>query len=275
MDGFDVAALVLAAAAALIVRWATNRLPGPDSSIRPAVRLDEYDLAYLKGGRERAVGAAIGSLAYRGLLTADTANRTLAVAATVPGMAHPMERAIHAAASPSAARVDRIVRAVTPETDQIERRLVELRLLRSRDAYLCMAALTTAVFVAVLVGAEFTSKVAGGQWLHSCVVVLGLPAAMALSKSAMRQTPEGQRLLREAEHEAEPAKLAVAHHGAGVTGSAVACAIGLFGSSVLVGTPLSDLARLIQPRKAGDCGACGACGGCGGCGGDGCGGCGE
>lgn len=270
MHWLYVAVLAVAIAATLAFRWALSRVGPIDEGRLRALQLHEYEAAYLAGGRERAVGAAIGSLVYRNLLTADPGARTVTAVGEVPGMAHPLDKAIHYAASPGPERIDKVARAVDAETAEIEKALLSHGLLWSPDARVVIAVLTAGVFSAIVAGGVWAGVSATGYSPHQDLIVLALTIGIACLFSAPRRTSAGDHLATSLKQESEPVKMAVAHGGAGLTGSSIALAIGLFGHSVLDSTPLGYLGTLIAPRGNSSCGACGGCGGCGGCG---CGGC--
>jgi hypothetical protein len=109
---------------AYILRWYLRKpaLHSPDISNS----LDAYEIAYLAGGNNRAVDAAIASLVQRGYLQPLT--ETLELGTVLPSNSHPLERAIAQAVEISG-KPSEIRQAVTSGTSLIRERLQNLGLL--------------------------------------------------------------------------------------------------------------------------------------------------
>lgn len=253
--------VALAAAAGFGARWWFS-LPG-DAVDPKSLDLDEYEVAYLAEGMPRAVGAAIASMAQRQLLVVDGATKTIRPIDDVPGMAHPLERAIHSFATVSP-RVEDLRNACEDVTAPIRERLESLGLILSPDSSVGMRFLAGGVYAATLAAAWALD---GGRGVGGFTFVVGLFAgAVVVSRQPFR-TRRGNAVLSQLATDSA-ALQETARYGAGLMGwHDVGLAVGLFGASILAGGPLSELPQALE-RVSGSCGSCsgGGCGGCGGCG---------
>jgi len=266
MEWLFLAAGFLAIGAAFVTRRAASGRSTDEGALR-ATQLHEYEAAYLASGAEGAVGAAIGSLVYRGLLTASPSDRTITAASAVPGMAPVLERAIHAAATPAPVRVGDVARAVSLQTSMLKTSLVDRGLLRPLADRLEIGAFAAMAFAITFTAGTALATLVTGRPVGNALVFFAVGVAAAFVATGPPRTAAGNQLIKMLKHDSEPLKTALAHSGAGIAAGDVALAIGLYGGSVLESTPLGYLVDLIRPRRDNSCGACGGCGGCG------CGGC--
>jgi uncharacterized protein (TIGR04222 family) len=273
------AAIVLA----FIGRWYLRKpaLQSPDESSS----LDAYEIAYLAGGKDRAVDAAIASLVQRGHLQPLT--RTLDLRTALPSNSHPLERAI-AQSIGTSGRPDKIRKAVTSATNSIEDRLQNLGLLvNSSQAKLVQWLPALPVFAVLLLGIAKIIVGISRQKPVGFLVVLCIITAIVgfVLLTKPHRSRYGDRTLNKL-----LANYSALKNPSTADTDQLGLAFGLFGSVVLANSSFPNLKRLlVQPestgsRSGGDSGFFGyfsgggdggssGCGG-GGCGGGGCGGCG-
>lgn len=257
--------------------------PGVDPQARP------YDIAYLNGGRELAVCAALGAMHQAGTVTPHQ-GQVRAGGRLAPG-ADALERAIHfTAAVPMTRTRLQHHRTVATALDTIQARLIASGLLlgepgrrRYRAVGWWMAAVVAVGLVRLLAG------IAAAKPVGVLLVALLVAAAIALVHltQAPRRSRAGERVLAtlRSEHHTLAPVLAPdwAVYGAG----GAALGVGLFGTSALWASAPAFADEIAVQRVAagggggsgysggGDAGGGGGDsggGGGGGCGGGGCGG---
>ena len=271
LDLHGPAFLLLYAELALIAVLASFLIPPflrPEGrSGRPA---DEDELALLAGGRQRfaevvvvcllAAGAAIvqagGTLQIRDQRSA----KTLA------------ERRVVALASP--ANWNAVIETLAGPAETGERRLEEKGLRIDTATALHLRQIQTAP-LALLFALGLAKWIVG--WMRerpvgylTVLLVLTLIALLLRYNVLDRRTRAGKRALADARFGAARLRRAMPSDEA-------ALAVALFGTSVLLGSYLSDFHKMRSPATGGDSGTsgCSGGGGGGGCGGGGCGGCGS
>lgn len=133
--------------AALALRWWLRQGNHPGLS---SVPLNEYEIAYLAGGRSRAAKAAAINLVRRGCLHALPSTRELQVAKAPPNHSHPLEHAV--AENPTG--VMNRNRAVDEALDRLHQHLQDLGLVFKENQHrLIIRKLSTfPVFGIVLLG---------------------------------------------------------------------------------------------------------------------------
>jgi uncharacterized protein (TIGR04222 family) len=263
---FCVLSVGVAAAAGLAVQWWFSRLGGEVDS--GSLGLNEYEIAYLADGAPRAIGAAIASLFQRGLVTVDGSAKTVSATGEVPGMAPPIERAIHSTATPGA-QVEDIRKACVDATAPMRERLESLGLIHSEDNIEALRFLAGGVFVAVLIVAWVV--IDGSKGIGALAIFAAAGAGFALVARKPLRTRRGSALLSQLASDSAALKETASAAPSVMSGHDIGVVVGLFGASVLGLGPMSDISAALALAK-GSCGSCG--GGCGGCGGCGCGGCG-
>lgn len=251
--------------------------PGVDAEARP------YDIAYLNGGPDLAVNAALGAMHRTGAITSSR-GRVSAAGRVEPG-ADPLERAIHLATGVPVARTRlQHNRTVRGALDTIHARLVSGGLLMSEDdrrRYRAVGWWT--VGLAALGLARLLAGIAAAKpvgHLVVCLLVVSVVAVVQLAR-APRRTRSGDRVLAtlRAEHHtlAPVMRPDWAVYGAG----GAALGVALFGTSALWASDPAFADELELQRAASGSGASyagggdsggGDSGGGGGCGGGGCGG---
>lgn len=265
--------LLLAAAvilALLLRRWL--RQPSDEPTELP--ELSPYEVAYLTGGEELAVNAALTRLVDQGILDVDAGQRKLSVRAELAAPADPLERAIHQAAKGDDAQPIKDVRAATTaELSRFGNRLLELGLLVSDEqAWLARSVpmipvLSLIPFAVMKIGVGIERDKPVALLVIACIVT----AAIALFGFARRvhRSRRGDLVLQQLREE-YAALQSTAQHQA-LAGIDLALAVALFDLTILAGGPHANLQTALKPPQGASC-AAGGCGG-GGCGG-GCGGCG-
>lgn len=279
-------AVVVWIAAVRTRKAATGRRRGD----RPSVDLtaQPYDIAYLNGGADLAVFAALSSM--RVAQTIATAGRgTVVAAGTLPAGADDLERAVHQTASSPVARTRlRLHTPMRDALDRIERRLVDDGLLLDADER--RAVRTSGAWmlaVAALGLLRLIAGIANGKPVGFLVAAfLGVTVVgLVLTLRVPRRTPLGDdtvSMLRARHHRLSPANRPdwITYGAAGA-----ALGVGVYGMSALWASDPAFASELEAQRAAaagggssgGDsgssCGGGGSDGGGGGCGGGG-GGCG-
>jgi uncharacterized protein (TIGR04222 family) len=261
---------------AYILRWYLRK-PAPHTSDESS-SLDAYEIAYLAGGNNRAVDAAIASLVQRGHLQPLT--QILELDAVLPRNSHPLERAI-AQAIENSGKPDQVRQAVRSATSLIEKRLQNLGLLvNSRQAKVVKWLPALPVFAVLILGiAKIMVGISRGKPVGFLIMLCIITAIFGFCLLVKpHRSRYGDRTLTnlQARHEnlKQPSTSQTYEIG---------LAFGLFGSVVLADSSFADLKRLLVPLQStsgggggdggggdgggGGCGGGGCGGGCGGCGG--------
>lgn len=254
----------------------TLRLPAEDSQFNDS-QLNAYDLAYLNGGKLLAVNTALTTLIRQRVLRIDVATKRLLAGDTLPGKTSELERVICTAASRHGGeKIGEVRTAVNTVVGDIADKLKALGLVVA-DVQ-ANKAVTFPMLIAVgsvgmgvikiLIGLERGKPV---SFLVALCFITGLISLAALARRPLRSRL-GDAVLARLKAQHATLKNSVARPG--IEPMMFATGIGLFGMSVLDGTPYDSLRKELQPpsvSSGGDGGCGGSCGG--GCGG-GCGGCG-
>jgi uncharacterized protein (TIGR04222 family) len=253
--------------------------PPHDEPHRKALDLSAYEVAYLAGGPDQAVSAALGALYHRGVISAK--GRALELEPGNEELAeHELERELVGAIG-RGQTVEQVRKrgALTraPLRRELQRRGLVLE--RGRATLVKLVMSTPLVLVLSLGAARLVHGVQAGRPVIFLVVLLAVGAIGALiwlGRSSER-TVRGDNALALLSRKNAALKVAVGRRKDGVDPEDVALAIGLFGLGVLATGPFLALhtAMTPPPSTGGSCSSgCGgsSCGG--GCGGGGCGGCG-
>jgi uncharacterized protein (TIGR04222 family) len=282
--------LFYVAVAGLVVLAATGvRRRLADVPARPCADLAArpYDVAYLNGGAELAICAALSAMYRGGTLT--TARRGVVAAAARPEVgAEELDRAIaRAAARPVTRRELAGARAVSTALARIESLLVDGGLLLSAEQRRRIRAVggwTSAV--AVLGVARLVAGLQAGRPVGYLVVALAAVTAVGLVQltRAPRRTRAGDDALAQLVREQYALSPAMRPDWAVYGPAGAALSVGVYGMGALWASDPAFAAELAARRQAaGTAGgsssvACSAGSGCsgggggGGCGGGGCGG---
>jgi uncharacterized protein (TIGR04222 family) len=259
--------------AGLVLSALYGRAPAPDQAT-DAPEPDVYELAYLAGGRLRAVQAAVASLVDVGSVELEGTPPRLRFLAELPGHVHPLEAAVIAAA-----RIGCTLRVIERECGYqlraLEARMVENGLVSGPSHFDPYCRYAAPLWGGFKIGLGLSEGYPVG-WL---MVLTGVSLIVAvLTKKSLVVSAQGSALLayRQAQHRALETGRAGEESVDGF--GAMTWAVALFGANVLGQWDFADLggslAGLALPKSSSDGGGGdGGCGG-GGCGGGGCGGCG-
>jgi uncharacterized protein (TIGR04222 family) len=259
-----------------------------DEAPELASQLDPYDIAYLAGKEERAVNAAMANLIHKEVLKANTAERKIEVRDLFAKPEHRLERAVYVAAHGEGGKPIKDVREeVNAVAARPAERLKAMGLLV--DDATAWAVRFWPTFLVLLLAGFAAVKIAVGLSRGKPVLflALALAATVAVALVGFARRPHrsirGDQLLEQLKEEHAALEYTASRQPAGLAGTDLPLAMGLFGMGVLAAGPLADLRTALKPPvTSGGCGGgcasgCGGggggCGG-GGCGGGGCGGCG-
>jgi uncharacterized protein (TIGR04222 family) len=272
-----IALLVVLVIAALMVR---SGLRGPsDNQFPPS--LDSYQAAFLAGGFQAAAEGAIVALTARGSLRVGDGGRFAAIEPR-PGWLHPAEDAVWSAAASAggSAKASTLVAAARPALLAVREQLRHLGLALTDGQAINVRTVPTLVVLAaaVLGGARLALGMAAGRPVGYLValLVLTLIVALLFFRTPNPRTHRGDRLVRSLRRTNAALRTSAAAAAAGLAGADLALAVGLWGPSVLSGSPLDDVRQLLRPdtTSSGGSDSGSSCGGssCGGGCGGGCGG---
>ena len=279
---------------AVVVAAVRTRRALTDSAQRPTGRLDErpYDVAYLNGGADLALTAALSAMHRTGTIA--TAGRGVVVASARPdARADELERSVHHAAATAVPRRQLAAAgAVASALHRIEQRLIAAGLLLSGERRARIRLVGGWVLVVAALGlARTVAGVANGRPAGFLIVLVALllVVGVLLVARVPRRTRAGDALLRRlaADHYALAPSMRPDWDVYGPAGAALS--IGVFGVGALWAADPAFATELAAQRAAsqsaaaggyagggdsgggGDGGGGSGCGGGGGCGG-GCGG---
>jgi uncharacterized protein (TIGR04222 family) len=277
---------------AYFLRWYL-RQPAKKSS-GAVVSLHPYETAYLAGGQNRAIDAAIISLIQHGHLKPEPELRTLVPQSPLPHNSHPLEQAIEQAAR-SSGEVDQVRVSVANATDQICNHLKSLNLLMTESQNKAAQKLPAiGVFAVLLLG---ISKILVGisrdkpvGFLVVLCMITAIIGCCFLCVPVFRSR-YGDRVLADLKARYLNQQRVKSANTMLTTDPQLVLAFGLFGTVVLAESSLIDLRKVLAPPPnsadggggdgcggGGDSGGSGGgdsggggggCGGCGGCGGGG------
>jgi uncharacterized protein (TIGR04222 family) len=284
--GLYLGLLIAVAASAGVLHW-WLRKPGPaiDQEDPP---LTPYETAYLAGGKQAAVHAAVVGLARKDAVSVTGAGR-LSASESISGITHPLEWAVYEEVNQSQdVRLSKL--SASEPLVRIRESLEERGLLVAAARRTWVRLVPTLVCLSlvlfglgkIVVGIDRQRPVA------FLIVLVAFTALWALGMCLLpvERSRRGDDLLRRLRTRNAALKTTLQTAPTAAGGDDTALAVALFGTAILVGGPLNDLARATRPHPAagagGDGGGCGAGHGCGGggggggggCGGGGCGGCG-
>lgn len=268
------------AAAWLIRRWSEPR------SAADMPKLDAYEVAYLKGGDQLVMNAALAQLIATRVVVLDVAASTMTRDQPLPDGAHPVERAIHERlplAEPLPAST--LLNDARPRVRDIAERTLPLGLRTTAGSSLpLLVALSAPAFGAIKALLGLWASQPAGVLLALCLI--GGCVAWATFKPRAGLTRDGEALLRQLSREHAGAR-GDADPVTAIAAGMLPMSVALSGLGVLASFGLDDLSeafgRLNRVTMAGSGGSvladnasAGCCGGGdGGCGGGcGCGGCG-
>lgn len=243
------------------------------------LELSAYDTAYLSGGDQRVVDAAAAKLLVSEHLVAGISPPSIRANKELTNAADPIESTVlQAVKSHSISNVSDIYKYVGPISKNIRPKLIEAGLILS-DAR--TAAIRTSCTLLTLTPIVFWGipKLLIGVSNHKPVALLlvlcaaGLAAAYLFYRQTCIRTIRGDSALTFLRGENRALEYSV-KYGSGTSGHELALATGLFGTTILLASPMFAQMRSVfrTPVSTSCSSGCGSsCGG--GCGG-GCGGCG-
>ena len=261
------------------LRWYL-RQPGASPS-NESVSLNTYETAYLAGGKDRAVDAAIARLVQLGNLKPQPKLQTLTLETPLPGNSHLLERELEQVFR-GGASIKQARASVTNATNQIRNCLQSLGLLASNSKFKASQQVPAlGVFAVLLLGiSKIFVGISRGKpvgFLVALCIITAIIGCYFLFRPVLRSR-YGDRVL--ADLYARHAGFKQTTKNSTMADSQLLLAFALFGTGVLAGSSLADLRQMLIPPPSsasgggGGCGGGGCGGGCGGGGGGGCGGCG-
>ena len=273
------------AAIAGVLRY--NARPPEDTVAAPTAKLEPYEIAFLGGGRNRVIFAAIASLAAKGAITIDEEKHRI-YQRPLTNPLEPVEADIHRQIEPENKidpdRSGSVYRTVAGNCNEfsiftaIEQRLRALGLMTTPSERMRMTVIPALVaLIAPAIGfIKVSVGVYRGKPFEQIFILSCISLVVALAFLIFRyRTPRGDALLEKLRN--ENANFEFPGRRADLTDSATASlvpmAVGLFGPSILERSELGDVEKKLQADLNSSAGGCGAAG-CGSSGGDGGGGCG-
>lgn len=275
--------MVVAAIGAMIARALLR--PTEDLDTKDIKPLDGYEVACLASGADRVVDAALASMVQAKTLQLTEQKKKgfwkttvpmLAQGEPLPAGAPEIENALYQAVAQPAENLAKVHAAGRPAATVIENSLIERGLVRAKQAFSAsqLAALVMALPLLIGIPKIVLGNLRGkpvGYLVFLCFATVVVAILFAIIRS--RLTAKGERVLstyqrkyRDLRGQARLATLSPGDTG---------LMVGLFGATILMGSPLSPLSTMLthHASSGGGDGGGGGCGG-GGCGGGGCGGCG-
>ncbi len=243
------------------------------------VELDQYETSFLSGGNRRAVQSAIMTMVTRGHLRFDELTKSFVPELALPDDAADLEHEVYDAAGRDG-KFKKIWEATERERLNIYESLQSQSLIFS-DAEAMRTRLISGLIMTIPLCTAIGKIVVGVSrgkpvevLIVSVVVTAILVAIMFIKKPFL--TRKGWSVLRSAQKEYE--QLRTQPITPGTDPLLTGMLLGLFGSTVLAGTPWEGTQKHVfgEMQNSGSGSGCssGCGGGGGGCGGGGCGGCG-
>lgn len=249
------------------------------------VELSAYDAAYLSGGDTRVVDAAAAKLLVSGVFTTELTPGAIKATGSLPGDADPVERSVfQAVKNHYISKVRDIYKYVVPISQGIRPKLVEAGLILGDARTAAIRSLCTLMVLCPVIFLGLPKLLLGlsrGKPIGLLIVfiAIGLIAALWFFCQSCVRTARGDAALSFLQAENRALEYSV-RYGSTPTSTELAMATGLFGTTILLTSPLfATMKPLFITQSSGSgCGSgsingCGSSCGGGGCGG-GCGGCG-
>ncbi|HEY9733093.1 MAG TPA: TIGR04222 domain-containing membrane protein [Drouetiella sp.] len=247
--------------------------------------LSAYDTAYLSGGDKRVVDAAVAKLLVSKVFTASIAPPSIKATGELPSDADPIERSVlQAVKNHSISNVSDIYRYLTSISSAIRPKLIDAGLIlndaRTAAIRTCctLMILSPVLFLGIpklFLGLSRNKPVA----LLALLVLVGLGAAGWFFCQRCIRTARGDAALDFLRFENRTLEYSV-RYGSGNSSHELAMATGLYGTAILLTSPLfAPMKNVFRTPVSSSSGcssgsSCGSSCGGGGCGGGGCGGCG-
>jgi uncharacterized protein (TIGR04222 family) len=260
-----------------IAAWIRSIMKRPvDENTTREVKLDPYDVAYLSGGKERAVKSAIASMVSRDILNIEKQEdeRVLKVGEAFPD--HPIEKTIFEEVEKNGTVTICEIHEEIPPFDSIEEKLKSENLIvsQSQDVMGRLFPVLITMIVPLLsihrIAYGLSQEKPTGLLIFGCIV--GLILTFVFFGQRLFRTWKGDRILNQMKQ--DNSELSNLANQDKLTGMNLALAVGLFGADIIKDSHEELFTALTQANNSDYNGGCGGgCGGCG-CGGCGCGGCG-
>lgn len=259
-------------AASMVARWAL-RMPAGAAGPRHCA-LDALEVALLAGGRDRAFHAAVARLAAAGLLEVDAVERTLCPRGGARAGSALEQRILEEVGNVLRMPIREVKAKVGPSLEAAQARLRSLGLLPESNA-----AVVVSAGLWVILAAFGAVKIAIGTSRHrpagilALLVVVALVLALGFATNSPVRSRLGDNALAVLQSSNDGLRSA-----AGACPADVGLSVALFGTAVLSGTPLEQVALALRPPprtgasdgssgcSSSGCGGGGGGGGCGGCG---------
>lgn len=247
--------------------------------------IDEYDIAYLSGGDERAFLSGIAMLVRKGVVSIDSIGRALELKvvdiATISRL-HPFERAIYDAAR-TGGTIESLKKDVRRNLNEIENRLTGWHLLPSPERSAMGLIVSSCVLFALPVAIGIPKMIIGLErgkpvFFLVLLIITSLCVSLWLVNRGAHRTRSGDLLVSQLQNDNAALMSTFSCNSNSLATADLTLAYALFGATCmgLMDPFLTARAALRPPVTTSGSGCGGSSGGCGGgsCGGGGCGGCG-
>lgn len=281
--------LLIGAALGGLVLRRVLRTPG-DLPYGATAELDPYETAYLAGGRNAAVNAALTTLVHRGLVRFKASRGFVMQQPTVAThVTSKFEAGVYRIIESGRSDVMEIRRAARPLVELLSSRLRDLQLVYPMGSFGLARVMPALVMSAVLVVGII--KISVGLSRERPVLYLVLLSFLALFgtilflRMPLLRTRRGDGFLSRIRSRNTALRTSAATMPSRLGPADVALATALFGPQLWTSGPVADVSQELRTRRDGHSGSsCGSgcsggsssscSGGGGSCGGGGCGGCG-
>jgi uncharacterized protein (TIGR04222 family) len=283
---FYVIILAGAVVVGVILRCRLRSPGGSVSDIDPP--LDPYEIAYLAGGPQMAVDAAIACLIHTGALGLTTSSSNFKTGEAQTESRYPLQQSLLARVSLGRSSPKLLHRDAAELTQPIAVRLVRSNLALSPSQAIGVRLVPALVIALILVigVVKINVGIARGKPVGLltllCLLTLGVASFFAFAR--IYRTRAGDLVLRQLRIRSSALRSTAGTSPQRLDGDSLAFALALFGPTILTSGSLLTLRQALWPSSqsggGGSSSGCGSSGcgssGCGGggCGGGGCGGCG-
>jgi uncharacterized protein (TIGR04222 family) len=273
--------MLIVSAVVVAIAWRSYLRQPIDELFPDTAPLSAYEAAYLEGGEDLAVNAAVVHLVQDEILSVKE-NKLVRESDVLPADAHALEKKVFDAVEPSAgSSLATVQRAAKTELTPIRERLQDLGLLvsPSQASIATIAPLLVVLAVPALGVIKILVGVSRGKPVGFLVILCIASVIIAFVGFGRKVTRSrrGDGTLERLKTTNAAMKTQVLKLADQVSGDDMAMALALFGVGILAGSPLSPLQPMMRPPPtvSSSCGGGSSCGSsCGGGCGGGCGGCG-
>jgi uncharacterized protein (TIGR04222 family) len=228
---------------ALLLRWLL-RSPGVSGGGGgPTPDLTPYEIAYLSGGPDRAVHAALAGLLHRGLMTLGASTGRLYAEEKLPPEAPPLERFLHGLEPGTLA--NRVVELASGPTQTLADKLVEHGLLLSPSRSTTIRGVTGGLLSVVAAFGLVKVAVEAAQRKQPVAVVLLCVPVVAASALALWKKPDrtrrGDRVLAALREQHAALAESARTRWESLSDQEIILAVALFGPSAVTAGPVGRL----------------------------------